>query len=73
LIFKTDKQPTNYSIIFLAKEKNSILSYRGASGSLSLKNIPIEKLKTKWFYFAPLSGNLINDFLKIIDAGKSNA
>jgi sugar/nucleoside kinase (ribokinase family) len=71
-VFKTEKSSTNSSVILLSEDKNLILPYRGASNILSIKDIPFEKLKTKWFYLAPLSGELKDDFLKIIDFGKKN-
>jgi len=58
LIFKTNKRATNYSVVFKAKKDRTILAYRGASEILDRRDIPFERLKTKWFYLAPLSGDL---------------
>jgi len=56
-IFKTKKKPTNYSVILSSGEKErTILTYRGAAGELSDKDIPWSKLDAKWLYLAPLSG-----------------
>ncbi len=69
-ILKTTKKRTNCSVIFTGKEGKTIIPYRGASGDLSIKEIPLKKLKAKWFYLAPLSGKLKKDFLKIINFAK---
>jgi sugar/nucleoside kinase (ribokinase family) len=71
-VFKVDER-TNCSVIFTGKEGKSILPYRGASKFLKFKDIPLEKIKSaEWFYLAPLSGELTEDFIKIIDFAKEN-
>jgi len=58
-ILKTSKKPTNYSIIISQDfQDRTILAYRGASDLLSKKDILWQKIKTKWFYSAPLTGLL---------------
>ena len=58
-VFKTGKKLTNHSVILASKKKErTILSYRGAAGELSRKDIPWSKLKAEWLYLAPLSGKL---------------
>ena len=58
-ILKTKLKPTNHSVVLsLPKKDRTILVYRGASDLLSKKDIPLEKLRAKWFYLAPLSGKL---------------
>ena len=66
-VFKTGKKPTNCSVIFSGQKGKSILPYRGASSVFGMKDIPLKKLKARWFYFAPLSGKLKEDFLKLIE------
>ncbi|PIU43892.1 MAG: hypothetical protein COS96_02020 [Candidatus Nealsonbacteria bacterium CG07_land_8_20_14_0_80_39_13] len=62
-IVRTDKRKTNQSVILSQNgNERSVLVYRGASGELSRKDIPFNKLKAKFFYFAPLSGKLCHDF-----------
>jgi len=56
------KHHTNYSIILLTKNERTILVFRGASENLKTKNIPWQKLKSRWFYLAPFSGKLLNIF-----------
>lgn len=58
LIVKTDKMITSHSIILTAPDQErTILIYRGASNSLKESEVPFDKLQTKWFYVAPMSGN----------------
>lgn len=61
-VLKTKLKPTNHSVILNSGSKTdrTILVYRGASELLGKKDIPWKKLKTKWFYLAPLSGKLCN-------------
>lgn len=72
-IVKTDKKPTNHSVVINAlKDERTILVYRGASELLSKKEIIWDKLKTKWIYLAPLSGELSSLFSLIVDFAKKN-
>jgi len=51
---------TGYSIILDSKEHNrTILTYKGASDKLKYREISLNKLKTKWFYFS----SMLNDSL----------
>ncbi|MBD3208624.1 MAG: hypothetical protein GF370_04210 [Candidatus Nealsonbacteria bacterium] len=72
LVFVSEENPTNCSVIFSRPEGKVILPYRGASEDLGVEQIPFQKLDTKWFYLAPLSGKLSRDFLKIIDYAHQN-
>lgn len=48
---------TGYSVIFTGLHKNrTILTYKGNNDKLKLKDIKLNKLKTKWFYFGTLLG-----------------
>jgi len=71
-IIKTNKRPTNHSIILRGKKERTIFAYRGASEMLKKKNIPWKKLKSKWFYLAPLSGNLCYNFESIVNFASKN-
>ncbi|MCX6736771.1 MAG: carbohydrate kinase family protein [Candidatus Parcubacteria bacterium] len=52
------KTSTGYSVIFLTPSaERTILTYRGCSDNLTEKEIPWEKLKTKWVFIDPLGGN----------------
>jgi len=59
-VFKTKLKPTNHSVVLSGglKRDRTILVYQGASELLGKKDISWKKLKTKWFYLAPLSGKL---------------
>ena len=73
-VFRTNLKPTNYSVIFNTglKRNRTVLAYRGASELLTKKDIPWKKLKAKWFYLAPLSGNAARLTEKIISFAKKN-
>ncbi|MCD6115012.1 carbohydrate kinase family protein [bacterium] len=63
---------TNHSVILSEKEKGRvILVYRDASRYLP-QNFDLEKLKSKWYYLAPLSGQFTKNTLKIIKFAKKN-
>ncbi len=65
---------TNLSV-FLAYPgaDRTILVYRGASDSLSEKDISWSKLKqTKWFYLAPFAGKMAGLTLKLVNFAKKN-
>ncbi len=71
-LFFTKKKHTNYSIVLSTKSDRTVLVYRGASEELKINDIPWQKLKTKWFYLAPLSGKLSNLFEIILSFAKKN-
>ncbi|MEK7664893.1 MAG: carbohydrate kinase family protein [Patescibacteria group bacterium] len=73
LTFKIKEKPTNHSIIIESPGQDRIiLVYRGASELLTSKEIPWNKLKTKWIYLAPLSGLLCDNFEDIVDFAFNN-
>ncbi len=48
---------SGYSIILDSKEKNrTILTYKGVNDNLSLSEINLKKIKTKWLYYSSLLG-----------------
>jgi len=57
--FQIDKKtPSAYSVIFLTKSgERTILSYKGAGDNISEKEIPWNKIKTRWLYLNSLAGN----------------
>lgn len=58
-LVKKVKKPTNNSVILhIPEEDRTILVYRGASEMLKRSNIQWGRLKSSWFYLAPLSGKL---------------
>jgi len=67
-----ENKTTNHSVILSEKEKGRvILVYRDASRYLP-QNFDLEKLKSKWYYLAPLSGQFAKNTLKIIKFAKKN-
>ncbi len=72
-IFRTDKKPTNLSVIFSTPQERTILAYKGASQVLTTKQIPWSKIKnTEWFYLAPLGEGLTKVFKDLISFAKNN-
>ena len=58
-IVRRKDMPTAYSILLHPEGgERTVLVYRGASESLSPKDIPWTKIKTKWFYISSLAGNI---------------
>jgi len=65
--------PTAYSIILSSGvNQTTLLVYRGACHFLEKKDIPVNKLKTRWFYLAPLRGKLLDSFGFLVDYAKKN-
>jgi ribokinase len=74
-VVKKKERHTNNSIIIsdVAGQDRTILVYRGASDILDDKDIKWNKIKkAKWFYLAPLSGLLCDNFEKIVNFAKEN-
>ncbi len=72
-VFKTDKKPTNLSVIFSTPQERTILVYKGASQTLTAKQIQWSAIKnTRWFYLAPLGEGLTKVFKDLIDFAKGN-
>jgi len=52
------KEKTGFSVVLDSKEHNrTILTYKGVNDSLKFSEIDLKKLKTKWFYFASMTGH----------------
>ncbi len=72
-VSKDISKSTNTSVILDSKGRDrTILLYRGASDSFSQKNIEWEKINSKWFYIAPLSGKTGHVTEKIISFAYKN-
>jgi sugar/nucleoside kinase (ribokinase family) len=72
-LLKTNKKPTNVSIIFSTPQERTILVYKGASQFLEKKMIPWSQVKnTGWFYLAALSGKSAQRFKDLIGFAKKN-
>ena len=73
LVLKTNKKPTNQSIIIFSENQDrTILVYRGASELMDSKSIPWDQLKSEWLYLAPLSGLLCDSFGELVDFAVKN-
>jgi len=48
--------PTSYSVLLLQGGERSIITYRGASNDFDLRDVKLNKLKSKWWYVS-LSGD----------------
>ncbi len=73
LIKEDHSHKTEYSVIISSKGgEKTIFVFRGAASFLSSKEIPWGKIKSRWFYVAPLSGNLMNLFKKIVNFTREN-
>jgi len=69
LLARDPKERTAYSTLLLTpKGERTIFVYRGASENLKANDVPWQKLKSKWVYFAPgginfpLLETLVNNF-----------
>lgn len=72
-VLKSDKKPTNFSVIFSTPKERTILAYKGASQALTVQQIPWQKIKnSKWFYLAPLGSGLFGVFNQLVSFAKSN-
>ena len=65
--FRTKEKPTNISLIFSFKKERNCFVWRGASELLKKEDIPWERMKTDWFYLAPLSGKLASLFKPLVN------
>jgi len=72
-LFINKKHHTNYSIVLATKDERTLLVYRGASEKIQEKDVPWQRLKAKWFYLAPLSGNALRLFEPILKFAKKNS
>lgn len=73
LVKKKDKHTNQSIIISNTGEDRTILVYRGASDVFCDKDINWNKVKkAKWFYLAPFSGTLCDNFEKIVDFAYEN-
>ena len=71
-ISQTKKRPTNLSVILVSGKDRTILVYRGASEIFSKNNVPRKKIRSKWFYLAPLAGMLCNISEDIVNFAYKN-
>jgi len=68
------EKATSHSVVLSGlKEDRTIFVYKGASELLDKDIIPWQDIReTRWFYVAPLAGNLCNNFEAIVNFAKEN-
>lgn len=68
------EKSTSHSVVLSGlKEDRTIFVYKGASELLEKDMIPWQDIReTRWFYLAPLAGNLCNNFEPIVNFAKEN-
>jgi ribokinase len=73
-IKRFSEKATSHSVILSGlKEDRTIFVYKGASELLKEEMIPWNDIKeTRWFYLAPLAGELCNNFEPIVNFAKEN-
>jgi sugar/nucleoside kinase (ribokinase family) len=72
-VSQTDLKKTNHSFVLSIPDKDrTIFVYKGASTLFSFKNIIEKKIRSKWFYIAPLSGNSAKSIDKLISYANKN-
>jgi len=72
LIAKSKDLPTAYSALLLGKTgERTILNYHGASNTFTIKDVPLSKMKAKWWYVS-LSGKSSVMYPALIAFAKKN-
>lgn len=73
LVSRAREKATNHSVVILSGNNDrTILAYRGASEVLDKNSVNWGKLKTKWIYLAPLSGDMCRVFSNLVDFANKN-
>lgn len=64
---------TGYSVILTGLNNNrTILAYKGVNDLLGTKDVPWNKLRTKWFYFSSMLGKSLQTLKAIAQYSKKN-
>lgn len=67
-LIKKKEKKTNCSVVISSNQgERTILVYRGASDMLCKDDVPWKKLKAKWFYLAPFTNSLCDNFENIVN------
>ncbi|TSC89598.1 MAG: putative Ribokinase [Parcubacteria group bacterium Gr01-1014_3] len=67
----SNEKPTAYSALLLRNGERTILSYHGASDTLSIRDLDLEKLKARWWYIS-LAGESDAMYPSLIQFAKKN-
>jgi len=70
-IVHSKEKPTAFSVLLLKNGERTILSYHGASDTLTLEDIDWKKLKSRWWYLS-LAGESDAIYLDLIKFAKDN-
>ena len=66
LVIQNPYSRTGYSIILDSfQHDRTILTFRGSNSDLGFNEIPLHKLKTKWFYFSSMKGKSFRTLEKL--------
>lgn len=71
LISYSKEKPTAYSVLLLRGGERTILGYHGASDTLTLEDINLKKLKSKWWYLS-LAGDSYKIYKDLITFAREN-
>lgn len=71
-IGKIKKGNTGYSVILPSHGERTILVFKGINDKLSWSDVPVRKLKAKWFYFSTLLGTGLTTLKKLAVYGKKH-
>jgi ribokinase len=64
---------TGYSIILEGNKRHrTILTYKGESDNLKFSELPLQKLKTKWFYFTSMESESFKTQKKLAEYAKKH-
>ena len=64
---------TGFSVVLDAQgHDRTIITYKGSNNDLSFKELPLKKIKTKWFYMASMVGKSYETLLKLIEYAEKN-
>jgi len=59
LVVRDHKRSTGYSAILLTpRGERTVLVYRGASADFRVAELPLRKMRSRWYYVTSLAGNL---------------
>ena len=73
VVIKSKAHQSGYSVVLDSCEHNrTILTYKGANDFLKFSEIPLSKLKTKWFYFSSMLGESFKAQERLAHFAKKN-
>ncbi|MFT4343612.1 MAG: carbohydrate kinase family protein [Candidatus Woesearchaeota archaeon] len=73
LSFVVKGENTGFSVVLDAQgHDRTIITYKGSNNDLQFKELPLSKIKTKWFYMASMVGESYKTLLKLIEYADKN-